>query len=76
MEEAKVREAQAKKEAEVKMLEKMVGTLREEKRDLEGRVGDMVERQDRMRCKHVEEHHKTVQWFESRWGEAAERDGV
>ena len=60
----KVKEVERKKEAELKMMERIVDGLKKDKKELEERIDDFVARQEVMESKHAEQHHNTVKYFE------------
>ena len=61
----KAREAESKKNAEIKMLEKMMEGLKRDKKEMEERIEDIITRHDLIDSKNSEEHHNTVKYFES-----------
>lgn len=61
----KVRQAESKKEAEVKMMQKLIESLKRDKKELEERIEDIIAKQDIINSRHTEEHHNTVKYFEN-----------
>ena len=60
----KAKELERKKEAELKMMERIVDGLKKDKRELEERIDDLVGRQEVLESKNAEQHHNTVKYFE------------
>lgn len=59
-----MREVERKKEAELKMMERMVDGLKKDKKDMEERLEELLMRQEILESKHSEQHHNTVKYFE------------
>ena len=60
----KIREVESKKDAEVKMFEKLLNQSKKDKKELEERIEDLILKQDLLKSRHTEEHHNTVRYFE------------
>lgn len=58
------KEMEQKKDAEIKMHEKIIAGLRADKKELEERIEDIIMRQEVINSKHAETHHNTVKYFE------------
>lgn len=61
----RIREVEQKKDAQVKLIEKMNETLKQDKKELEMRLEEAILKQDLISSKYAEEHHNTVKYFES-----------
>jgi len=61
-----VREAEKEKQAEIRLLQKQIEGLKEDKRSLEQRVEEVIERYEAEVDRYKYEHHETVKYFESR----------
>ena len=61
----KIKEVESKKDAEVKMLEKVLTQSKRDKKDLEERIEDIIMKQDLINSRSAEEHHNTVKYFEN-----------
>jgi hypothetical protein len=61
----KIKEVESKKDAEVKMLEKVLTQSKKDKIDLEERIEDIIMKQDLINSRSAEEHHNTVKYFEN-----------
>jgi hypothetical protein len=53
------------KEAEVKVLERIIENMKGEKRDIEDRYEEMITKYEIINSKSAEEHHNTVKYFEN-----------
>jgi hypothetical protein len=60
----KVREVERRKDAELKMMERLVEGIKKDKHDLEERLEELVLRQEVLESKYAEQHHNTVKYFE------------
>jgi len=61
----RVRGVEAKKEAELRLQEKLVQSLKEDKKVLEQKVEDLLDKIQVVSSQHHQEHHDTVKYFEN-----------
>lgn len=54
-----------KKEAELKMLERIITGLMSDKKELEDRIEEIVSKDEMHKSRSAEEHHNTVKYFEN-----------
>lgn len=64
-EQDRLREVDARREAEVKLQERLAQNLMRDKKELEQRIEELVTRLDGVGNKHREQHHATVKYFEA-----------
>jgi Asp-tRNA(Asn)/Glu-tRNA(Gln) amidotransferase B subunit len=63
-EQDKLREAEQKREGQIKLQERMTMNLQRDKKELEARIEELVRKMDATAAKYREQHHNTVKYFE------------
>lgn len=61
----RVRDTDARKDAEINLQERLAQGLTRDKKELEVRIEELLHRMDTASGKHKEQHHNTVKYFES-----------
>jgi hypothetical protein len=61
----KMREAERRLGAEIKVLEKIIESMKKEKKEMEERIDDLMMKYELVKNKAAEEHHETVKYFEN-----------
>jgi hypothetical protein len=61
----RIRDTEKRKDAEIRLLEKMIESLKKEKKDIEERLDEVIMRSEILNSKNAEEHHNTVKYFEN-----------
>ena len=64
MEYEKIRDVERTKQAEVKVLERLIESMKKDKQDLLEKLEDSILKNELLNSKHQEEHHQTVKYFE------------
>lgn len=65
VEEDRIKMVEQKKNAEIRMLEKIVDGLRMDKKELQQRIEEIITRHEIITSKAAEDHHTTVTYFEN-----------
>jgi Asp-tRNA(Asn)/Glu-tRNA(Gln) amidotransferase B subunit len=60
----RVREVEQRREAQAKLLERSAIGLQRDKKELEGRIEEVVHKMDAAAARYREQHHNTVKYFE------------
>ncbi len=64
-EQDRLREVEARREAELKLQERLAQNLMRDKKEMEQRIEELVTKLDGVGNKHREQHHATVKYFEA-----------
>lgn len=68
VENGRIRDIENRKNAELKLQEKIIGSMKREKNEVEQRVEDLLTKHDIVTSRNKEEHHNTVKYFENQLG--------
>jgi len=63
-EQDKLRDAEQRREGSIKLQERMTMNLQRDKKELETRIEELVQKMDAAGAKYREQHHNTVKYFE------------
>jgi hypothetical protein len=63
-EQDKLREADQRRDGQIKLQERLAVNLQRDKKELETRIEELVQRMDQAGAKYREQHHNTVKYFE------------
>lgn len=64
VEHEKIRDVERTKAAEIKVLERLIESMKKDKQDLQERLEEAIMKTEIISSKHQEEHHNTVKYFE------------
>lgn len=64
LEQDKLREVEQKREGQLKMQERQTMNLLRDKKEMEARIEEVVQKMDQAAVKYREQHHNTVKYFE------------
>eukprot|EP00347_Sterkiella_histriomuscorum_P016795 403351824 len=65
VQEDRLKSVESKKDAELRMQEKLIEGLKRDKKDLEERIEEILSRHEIIQSKAAEDHHNTVSYFEN-----------
>lgn len=61
----RIKDVESRKDAEIKLQEKIISTMKKEKKELEQRIEDLICKHDIVVSRNKEDHHNTVKYFEN-----------
>jgi len=64
LEQDKLRDAEQRRDGQLKLSERLTMNLQRDKKELEGRIEELVQKMDSAAVKYREQHHNTVKYFE------------